>query len=77
MSIPGLPEALAPGAAQRQRIARALWREIEAERASLLDEWLVLPRARPLLHGAYALAVALLLLWLAPLAALPLRLIAA
>jgi hypothetical protein len=77
MSIPGLPDALAPTTVQRQRIARALWRELEAERASLLDEWLALLRARPVLHGCYALAAALLLLWMAPLAALPLRLLAA
>ena len=58
-------------------MARAVWAGVEAEQASLLSEWLTLIRARPLLHSAYVLAAVVLLLWMSPLAAMPLRLIRA
>ncbi|MFH1466099.1 MAG: hypothetical protein ABIO70_17070 [Pseudomonadota bacterium] len=56
-------------------MARVVFAGVEAERATLLGEWLSLLRARPLLHGAYILAAAALLIWMSPLAALPLQLI--
>lgn len=73
--LPIIAEALTPGAHQRQRMARAVYAGVEAEQASLISEWLTLIRARPLVHGAYVLAAVALLLWMSPIAALPLQLI--
>ncbi len=74
-TLPVVAEALTPGARQRQRMARVIYAGVEAERSSLLSEWLDLVRARPLLHGTYVLVAVALLVWMSPLAALPLRLI--
>ncbi len=73
--LPILPQALEPGPRQRQRMARIVYAGVEAEQTPLLSEWLDLVRARPLLHGTYVLAAVALLLWMSPLATLPLRLI--
>jgi len=76
-SLPIVAEALTPGDLQRQRMARAIYAGVEAEQAALLSEWLTLIRARPLLHSAYALAAVAMVVWMSPLAALPLQLIRA
>jgi hypothetical protein len=73
--LPIVADALTPGTRQRQRMARAVYAGVEAEQASLVSEWLGFFAARPLAHGAYALVAVALLIWMSPLAALPLRLI--
>ncbi len=73
--LPIVAEALTPGEFQRQRMARAVYAGVEAEQASLLSEWLTLIRARPLLHSAYVMAAVAMVIWMSPLAALPLQLI--
>jgi hypothetical protein len=74
-TLPIVAEALTPGTPQRQRMARAVYAGVEAEQASLISEWLTMIRARPLLHGVYVLAAVALLIWMSPIAALPLQLL--
>jgi hypothetical protein len=74
-TLPIIAEALGTGTRQRQRMARVVYAGVEAEQTPLLSEWLELIRARPLLHSGYILAAAGLVVWMAPLAALPLQLI--
>ncbi len=73
--LPIVADALTPGTRQRQRMARVAYAGVEAEQTTLLSEWLQLIKARPLLHGTYVLVAVALVIWMSPLAALPLQLI--
>lgn len=74
-SLSIIADVLTPSTHQRQRMARAVYAGVEAEQASLTSEWLTMIRARPLLHGVYVLAAVALLIWMSPIAALPLQLL--
>ncbi|MDF1561821.1 MAG: hypothetical protein P1V51_02185 [Deltaproteobacteria bacterium] len=63
-------EALEPLPAQVARMRGRVHAKLEAERASLLGEWLALLRVRPVVHTAYLFAAAVVLLVSTPLGAL-------
>jgi hypothetical protein len=74
--IPVLVDVLTPSILVRRRMARKVVDALEADKYTLYDEWIALLRVRPLVHGCYAIAAALLLMWLLPMGLLPLRLLA-
>jgi hypothetical protein len=63
-------EALEPGPVTIARMRRVVHRKIEAERASLFGEWVALLKVRPLVHAAYVVAAAGVLVLTTPLGAL-------
>ena len=63
-------EQLEPLPARVARMRGVVHRKLEAERVSLLGEWLALLRVRPVVHTAYLLAAAAVLLVSTPLGAI-------
>lgn len=63
-------EELEPLPASVARMRGTLHRKLEAERTSLLGEWLELLKVRPVVHTAYLLAATVVLLVSTPLGAI-------